>query len=156
VIALAALVLVMAACGSSDSSSEAAYVEIVFDGTGCRLSQESVPAGDQAFVLTNTSDIGLSMSEVYVNNLHDHTFQELVDIQTEAGGPGTYFDEPDWEVPEGKAKREPTSFAAPPDVELEANQLIGMWTLTSGTDVVLLGTWTPPRLWLCAPLEVTS
>ena len=58
--------------------------EVTFDGNGCTVSGPTeVPIGDYSFLLNNTSD---SRVKLVVGQLLDgHTFQDLVDLQTEPG-----------------------------------------------------------------------
>jgi hypothetical protein len=130
-------------------------VEVIFDGTLCALSPGTVEEGDRAVVLTNSSDLPLGVNDLYLINAHpDHTFAELVEIQNDAGGPGVYFPEPEWEVPEDLNKDEMRSYAPTPDgLELTEDQVVSMWVLTPGTDWVMLGT--QENIWLCGEMEVT-
>jgi len=58
--------------------------EVTFDGNGCTVSGPTeVPIGDYSFFLNNTSD---SRVKLIVTQLLDgHTYQDLVDLQTEPG-----------------------------------------------------------------------
>ena len=144
---LMAIVLLMttAACRGDD---EAEFIEVPFDGAGCTVSRESVPAGEWAFVVTDNSDVGVDINNLYVSSLIDgHTFQDVLDLQTEVGGPPNYYPKPDWVV------YEETSWAARRDIELAENQSATMRVLTAGTDAVYLYT-RDDELWFCAPLEV--
>jgi hypothetical protein len=89
----------IAACGSDDTGddADAAVVEVTYDGTECTSNAPaSVPAGEQTFVLVNNSD---QVSRLLVRRIEDgHTLQELIDLQNEAGGPGTKFPQPEWVV----------------------------------------------------------
>ena len=58
--------------------------EVTFDGNGCTVSGPTeVPIGDYSFRLINSSE---SRIKLMVTQLLDgHTFQDLVDLQTEPG-----------------------------------------------------------------------
>ena len=58
--------------------------EVTFDGNGCTVSGPTeVPIGDYSFLLNNTS--GRRVKLVVGQLLDGHTFQDLVDLQTEPG-----------------------------------------------------------------------
>jgi hypothetical protein len=162
-----------AGCGSSEgesASTEAApatteatgtvVVEIVFDGTECSVGRDSVPAGDRAFLLTNTSDLEMLRGDIYIGNLpQGSTYQDLIDRQAAYGGPPNTIPTPVWEGELG-IEYEAPSFAAPPDIEPAANQTLIMALLTPGTDFVELYNNANPtndwQQWLCTPaLNVT-
>jgi len=58
--------------------------EVTFNGNGCIVSGPTeVPIGDYSFLLNNTS--GRRVKLVVTQLLDGHTFQDLVDLQTEPG-----------------------------------------------------------------------
>ncbi len=66
------------------STPHAIDFEVTFDGNGCTVSGPTeVPIGNYSFFLNNTSD---SRVELKVAQFLDgHTYQDLVDLQTEPG-----------------------------------------------------------------------
>lgn len=95
VLVVALLVMsVIAACGG-DSGEE--IVEVSFDGSECIVAGATeVPPEDYAFLLTDVS--GLDLVTLYAYKLVDgHTFQDVLDWEKEAGGPGSPWPgEPSW------------------------------------------------------------
>jgi hypothetical protein len=87
----------IAACGSDDTGddADAAVIEVTYDGTECTSNAPaSVPAGEQTFVLINNSD---HVTQLLVADIEEgHTYQELIDLQNEAGGAGTEFGTFEW------------------------------------------------------------
>ena len=77
----------IAACGSDDTGDDvdADIIEVVYDGTECTSNAPaSVSAGEQTFVLINNSD---PVTQLLVADIEQgHTYQELIDLQNEAGG----------------------------------------------------------------------
>ena len=70
-------------------------VEVTFDGGECTVGATELPPGDHALVLTDVSD--LDGVKLHVRNLVDgHTFQDALDAEKEAGGPGSPRAQPSW------------------------------------------------------------
>jgi hypothetical protein len=97
-LAVAALLTgTIAACGSDDTGDDvdADIIEVVYDGTECTSNAPaSVSAGEQTFVLINNSD---HVAQLLVADIEEgHTYQELIDLQNEAGGAGTEFGTQEW------------------------------------------------------------
>jgi hypothetical protein len=141
------------------------FTEVVFDGNGCTMSDPStLPAGDRGFVITNNSD-DVPTSDLYlvVASLHfGHVFQDLVDLQDEAGGPPNYYPHPSWLPHEPDIGVEYFDRPEVSTPELTDNQGLVAKILTEGNDAVYLyagpykGGPEPDRVWFCAPLEVTG
>ncbi len=129
--------------------TESEIIEVTFDGNECTVAGPTeVPPGDQAFVLTDVSDLG---AVLFARMLVDgHTFQDALDTEQEAGGPGVYWTRPSW-------------FAGapvdmdPPEIDLADNQQLLASRLYAGNHLVGLYTTTGSELiWLCGPLDVVE
>jgi hypothetical protein len=99
-LAVAALLTgTIAACGSDDTGDDvgADIIEVVYDGTECTSNAPaSVSAGEQTFVLISNSD---HVTQLLVADIEDgHAYQELIDLQNEAGGAGTEVTSQEWLV----------------------------------------------------------
>ena len=144
-------------------------IEVTFDGQECAVSgPTSVPAGaGQPFVLTNTSGL---LVDLEVGSLHGKTFSELAEMQR---APDRFF-YPDLDYTYQWVWEEAVSFdrEARPAIQLADNQLLEVYSLTFGTDVVYLRTnavptltqpgsaadrdlATPDGYWFCGQIEVT-
>lgn len=142
----ALLVMSVAAC-SGDSGGE--IVEVSFDGSECTVAEPTeVPPGDYAFLLTDVS--GLDDVELYARKLVDgHTFQDALDIEKEAGGPGSIWRFPRWWA-------FPTFDYDPPEVDLADNQQLRPYSLEPGNHLLAIWAENPDATWLCAPLDVVE
>jgi len=156
-LSLAAVVIIagiIAACGSDDDStstsllSEAAneaVIEVSFDGSGCTADGPStIPAGEHSFLLTDTTD--RFRTEMWVRYLTDgHTYQDILDLQNDAGGPGTYIPHPEFVVHAPMTRPQ----SSPSDNQLQYHHALepGPHALVvGGNDVV----------WLCGSFDVTE
>ena len=73
------------------ATTHAIDFEVTFDGNGCTVSGPTeVPIGDYSFLLNNVSSRRVKL--IVAQLLDGHTFQDLVDLQTEPGD--TYGIEP--------------------------------------------------------------
>lgn len=129
--------------------TESEIIEVTFDGNECTVAGPTeVPPGDHAFVLTDVSDLGAVLfARVMVDG---HTYQDALDAEEEAGGPGSYWLRPSW------AADAPVDLD-PPEIDLADNQQLLASTLFAGNHFVALYTTTGPELiWLCAPLDVVE
>jgi hypothetical protein len=138
-----------------------ATVEVSFDGSSCSVSPQSVPAGDTALLFTNTSDIDIERTDLYVGSMPDgHTLESLHAMHASLGGPPNVIPDSDWYIVYD-AGYEPVSFTPPPDIEMTEDQWLDMRTLTTGTDFVELYVHDASEgyevMWICdEALEVTS
>ena len=124
-------------------------INVNFDGSVCSVEDppETGP-GDQAFVFTNESDLPARMKVMVVTE--DHTYEDLLAIETENGGPGSSWSGPAW-LPEATI-----SFTAV-DLELADNQSAMRYMLEPGLHAGLVFTTTSPFvIWLCGPLAVSG
>ena len=140
------LVMSVAACGG-DSAEE--IVEVSFDGSECTVAGATeVPPGDQSFLLTDVS--GRDGVALYARKLVDgHTFQDALDLEEEAGGPGSPL--PPWQSWWAGVARDPH----PPEIDLADNQELLAVSLETGNHFLLI--WaTGDSIWLCAPLDVVE
>jgi len=110
--------------------------EVTFDGNGCTVSGPTeVPIGDYSFLLNNTSD---SRVKLVVGQLLDgHTFQDLVDLQTEPGD--TFGIEPWMSKPFYYTKDHKIYF-----VSLDE----------AGEHVISISEYKHVGIWLCVPFQV--
>ncbi|MFC2153464.1 hypothetical protein ACFLQ7_02395 [Actinomycetota bacterium] len=154
-VASTVLVLISSGCASDTGSDESPeYTEITFDGATCSVPDpDRLPQGGHAFVLTNNSQYPSAW--LFVGSITDgHDYQDLVDAQSDAGGPpNSPQTHMDW-FPHEIASFDP---ADTPDIELDSNQTLYPIVLTPGLDAVGIATSPPsPLLWLCGPLDVTG
>lgn len=151
VLVVALVVMSVAAC-SGDGAEE--IVEVAFDGSECIVTGEpEVSPGDHAFVLTDVSDLdGVQLYVRYLEN--GHTFQDALDLEKEAGGPGS-------PLPGGR----PSWWADvmpdfdPPEIDLAGNQQSRAVSLEPGNHMLLI--WAPDPsgsygIWLCGPVDVVE
>ena len=145
--AAALLTGTIAACGSDDTGddADADAIEITYDGTECTSNAPaSVPAGAQTFVLINTSDQGTT--ELLVRGIEDgHTYQELVNLQNEAGGPGANTPRPEWVL--STPMTDVPSALSDTEMQYEYN------LQTGGVGLVLAPS---DQLWLCGGFEAVE
>jgi hypothetical protein len=147
----ALLVMSVAAC-SGDSGEE--IVEVSFDGSECIVAGATeVPPGDHAFLLTDVSDLdGVRLHARYL--VDGHTFQDALDAEKEAGGPGSSYPRgmPSWSanvIPD----------LHPPEIDLADNQQLHAVSLEPGNHLLLIsadyptGSW---GMWLCGPVDVVE
>jgi hypothetical protein len=132
-----------------DAEAESEIMEVTFDGNECTFAGPAeVPPGDQAFVLTDVSDLGAVLFARMI--VDGHTYQDVLDGQEEAGGPGSYSPRPSW------VANAPVD-SDPPDIDLAENQQLLASRLYPGEHFVALWTTEGPELiWLCAPLDVVE
>lgn len=124
-------------------------IDVTFDGSECIVAGPSeVPPGDYSFLFTDVSDLG---AVLFARNLVDgHTFQDALDQQKEAGGPGSYWPRPSW------AASVMLDFDSP-EIDLADNQQLLAISVEPGNHLVALYTTMGPELiWLCAPLDVVE
>ena len=154
---VAGMVLVgaMAACGSDDDTSGAVTtdavgtvdgaIEVTYDGEGCTSDvREAVPAGVHDFVFANTSD--QIMVELYVRRLEEgHTYEEVVELQSVAGGPGAYFARPSWSLS--------VPMPSPPE-RLADDRVQYTHDVQPGSFAVVVGTST--QIWLCGGFDAVE
>jgi hypothetical protein len=151
VFALVAALLVMSVAACSGDSGEE-IIEVSFDGNECTVAGATeVPPGDHAFLLTDVS--GRDGAALYARKLLDgHTFQDALDIDKEAGGPGTPRPGQSWQgyvIPDFD----------PPEVDLADNQQLLAVSLEPGNHLLLVWVPDPPGsfgIWLCGPLDVVE
>ena len=145
-------------------------IEVAFDDQECVVSgPTSVPAGvGQPIVLTNRSGL---LGDLEVGSLQGKTFSELAEMQRAADG----FFYPDLDYTYRWVWEEAVSFdrEARPAVDLADNQLLKVYSMTSGTDVVYLtrnstltltqpgssadgDLATPDGYWFCGQLVVAA
>jgi hypothetical protein len=74
-----------------------------------------------------------------------HTYQEAVDLQTEAGGPGAYFYRPEWALT--------TPMIVPP-ISLSDNQMQYEHALETGSYALVVGP--DDEVWLCGRVEAVE
>jgi hypothetical protein len=110
--------------------------EVTFDGKGCTVSGPTeVPIGDYSFLLNNTSD---SRVKLVVGQLLDgHSFQDLVDLQTEPGD--NFMIEPWMSKPFYYTKDHRIYF-----VSLDE----------AGEHVISISVYNHVGIWLCIPFQV--
>ena len=145
----ALLVMSVVAC-SGDSGEE--IVEVSFDGSECTVAGATeVPPGDHAFLLTDVS--GLDGVGLYAGKLVDgHTFQDALDLEKEAGGPGSPYPRPSWfatVIPDFD----------PPEIDLADNQQLRAVSLEPGNHYLAIEALDPPGsygIWLCGPVDVVE
>ena len=160
----ALLVLAMVAAGCSHDDDDAATptatspgsdevattasadFEVAFDGEACTLTgPESVPAGEDTFVLTDTSEFDAALFvDVYADG---YTWTDHDNYIEEAGGDGDPVDRPDW------VSQAVLSFGVP-DLELEENQAQSDYSLEAGSHGIVVVPF-GVGVWRCAGLEVT-
>ena len=117
-------------------------IEVTFDGNECTVSGPTeLPIGEHSFFF---KDLSGQNQVLYVSHLLDgHTFQDLLDLQSE---PGEYYPRPGWAV---HAR----------NLGIEWNESVGAQVYTFSIDYdgehsIHIGRYSPDSLWFCAPLEV--
>jgi hypothetical protein len=120
--------------------------EVLFAGDGCTHTvPSSVPAGEYTFVLTDTSE---RSAEMYVRGIADgHTYEEAIDLQNQAGGPGVYYPQPEWIIAT-------LADLDAPALNLEDNQTQYDHILEPGPYLTDLDAGSG-ELWFCGSFEVT-
>ena len=110
--------------------------EVTFDGNGCTVSGPTeVPIGDYSFLLNNTSD---SRVKLVVGQLLDgHTFQDLVDLQTE---PGDNFMIESW--------------MSKPFYYTKDHKIYTVSLDEAGEHVISISVYNHVAIWLCVPFQV--
>jgi hypothetical protein len=135
----------------STGETESEIIEVTFDGNECTVAgpTELPPWDHHAFVLTDASDLG---AVLFARKLTGgHTYQDVLDAQEEAGGPGSYWRRPSWVA---SALGRPDLF----EVDLADNQGLVAVTLEPGNHyfLALYTTTGPEGIWLCAPVDVVE
>lgn len=155
-VALAACVLVSAACSSDDMATDTTTTtveavdgdvfEVVFDGVECEVNGPTeVAAGAYPFVITDVS--GMEGTDVRTWVLEDgYTYDDVLALQS---APGEYIRLADW------AELSPIAFITF-DGELQENQTVLGLDLEPASHVVTVGTGRPSGIWVCGALEVTG
>ena len=147
------------------TGTERPIIEVTFDGEGCSVTgPTSVPAAaGQAFLLTNDSDIGVTLRVARIR--YDHfdalaaakpgvkfeTFDDLVTLyETDPAAISEY-----WLLQEERLSFDPEHY---PDIERADNQVIDVRLLGSsrGEDAIHVTSIALDRTWFCGPLEVTA
>lgn len=162
----ALLVAGLAACGSDSGEETAAdtagtppsettvetageTIDVTFDGSECIVAEPSeVPPGEYSLLFTDDSDLG---AVLFARQLVDgYTYQDALDAQEEAGGPGSYWPRPAW-----AADVDP--HFNPPEIDLADNQQLLNITVAPGNHLIALYTTEGPELiWTCGPLDVVE
>jgi hypothetical protein len=119
----------------------AADFEVTSDGSECNVSgPSSVPPGKYRFILNNLgSDETVSL---WWGRLDDsHTFQDLLDLQSE---PGVFFGQPSWLD---------VSTNHPHQLDTHSS-VYNVYLTEEGEYSIHIGGRRPTSLWFCAPLTV--
>ena len=110
--------------------------EVTFDGNGCTVSGPTeVPIGDYSFLLNNVSGRGVKL--IVTQLLDGHTFQDLVDLQTE---PGDIFGIEPWMSQPFKYTKDRKIYTVSLD--------------EAGEHGIAIGTNNHVGIWLCVPFQV--
>ena len=110
--------------------------EVTFDGNGCTVSGPTeVPIGDYSFLLNNVS--GRRAKLVVGQLLDGHTFQDLVDLQTEPGD--TYGIEP---------------WMSQPFYYTKDHKIYTVSLDEAGEHVISISVYNHVAIWLCIPFQV--
>ena len=110
--------------------------EVTFDGNGCTVSGPTeVPTGDYSFLLNNTSDRRVKL--VVGQLLDGHTFQDLVDLQTE---PGDTFGIEPW--------------MSKPFYYTKDHKIYTVSLDEAGEHVISISVYKHLGIWLCVPFQV--
>jgi len=148
---IAVLVVGLLVMGVAACTTAGEIVEVTFDGSECTMGAAELPPGDHAFVLTDVSDRDGVL--LYVNQLVDgHTYQDALDAEKEAGGPGSPRRNESWSVgvmPD----------VDPPEIDLADNQQLRAVSLEPGNHTLVIWAPDPPGsygIWLCGPLDVVE
>jgi hypothetical protein len=120
----------------SKSQSIEIEFEVTFDGNGCTVFGPSeVPIGNYSFLLNNVS--GRRVKLVVGQLLDGHTFQDLVDLQTEPGD--TYGIEP---------------WMSKPFYYTKDHKIYTVSLDETGEHGIAIGEYSHESSWLCAPFQV--
>ena len=110
--------------------------EVSFDGNGCAVSGPTeVPIGDYSFLLNNSSDSRIKLMVTHL--LDGHTFQDLIDLQTE---PGDNFMVESW--------------MSKPFYYTEDHIIYIVSLDEAGEHGIGLSEYNHVAMWLCAPFQV--
>lgn len=140
----------LAACGSdgesstTETASSVAAIEVTFDGVTCGSNGPStVAAGEHSFLLIDRSD--RPRTEMWVAYLAEgHTYEELLELQDEAGGPGSDGVRPAFVMS--------TAMVAPPSSPADG-QTLYLHELEPGAHAFVVGG--SDAQWICGSFEVT-
>jgi hypothetical protein len=120
----------------SNSQSIEIEFEVTFDGNGCTVSgPPEVPIGDYSFLLNNVS--GRRVKLVVAQLLDGHTFQDLVDLQSEPGDP--FAIEP---------------WMSKPFYYTKDHKIYTVFLDEAGEHGIAIGEYNHVNSWLCAPFQV--
>ena len=110
--------------------------EVTFDGNGCTVSGPTeVPIGDYSFLLNNVSDRKVKL--VVGQLLDGHTFQDMLDLQTE---PGDIFDIEPW--------------MSKPFYYTKDHKIYSVSLDEAGEHVISISVYNHVAIWLCIPFQV--
>jgi hypothetical protein len=114
-----------------------------FDGLECTISgPDEVPAGKYSILLKNLSDEKLALWTGLI--LDGHTYQDLLDLQSE---PGKYYRKPDWLIHPTNA-----GFRVEPN-----GDKVYTWLFNDpGEYVIDIGWSLPESLWFCGSFNVVK
>ena len=114
---------------TSKSQSIEIEFEVTFDGNGCTVSGPTeVPIGDYSFLLNNVS--GRRVKLVVTQLLDGHTFQDLVDLQTEPGdtyGIETWMSQPFYYTKDHKIYTVSLDEAGEHAIVISEDKHVGIW-----------------------------
>lgn len=130
-------------------SSVGETIDVTFDGEGCSVDvAPEIPAGDRIFRYTNASELPIRIKVVLLND--GKSYQDLIAIETDNGGPGNSWSAPTW-------VQEALISFTPVEAEMADRQTALRYDLEPGPHAVIaFATTSPFAVWLCGPLNVAD
>lgn len=118
--------------------------EVTFDGNECIIAVPAeLPAGKYSFVLKDLSGADMDFYLSLINE--GHTFQDLLDMQSE---PGEFYPQPYW-------THHPTKLAQKWD-ESYGGTVYTFLLVEIGEYVSSVGRYDPDSNWYCAPFQIVE